>query len=121
MPYRKPPIMPPWGGWDNSAPALTLPSNSFKQITNWLVNKQRLTPFPKLTHLLQPDNVEETLFGARTFQDANTNFHTMLLNEDRVFFWVSPTVLDQIGAAWIPEPTPYSMEVYQNKVYFCNG
>jgi len=121
--YRKTPIIPPWGGWDNSAPALTLPSNSFKQITNWLINKQRLVAFPQMVNMFPPlsGDLNDIILGARTFQDKNGVFHTMLLLPDRVKFLNPDQTTTQIGAAWPSTITPYAVEVYQNQVYFTNG
>jgi len=121
--YRKTPIIPPWGGWDNSAPALTLPSNSFKQITNWLINKQRLGAFPRNADMWPAPSGDQNdiILGARTFQDKNGVFHTMLLLPDRVKFLNPDGSTTQIGAAWPSNVVPYSIEVYQNAVYFTNG
>lgn len=118
--YRKPMIAPPWEGWNDSAPSLLLPPNSFRQVTNWLINKQRLTPFPKL--LLGPQLTQPSdLWGARTFQDLNANFHTVLMGDDRAYYLKNDGTLDQIGDPWQQFKQPYAVEVFQNQVFFCNG
>lgn len=125
--YRKQPvIIPPWGGWDNSAPALTLPSNSFRQITNWLINKQRLIPFPKL-FAVTPLTSNTPLWGMQSFQDANYLYHTLLLTSDRAYFLKSDGTYDELHSSsaapneWTPFLNPYSIEVFQNKAFFANG
>lgn len=117
---RKTPIMPPWGGWNNSAPALTLPAKSFKQITNWLINKQRLIPLPKIIDFFTGGALLST-WGARTFLDANALFHTLLITNDRALYLKADGTVDQIGSVWQAVNTPFAIEVYNSKVYFTNG
>jgi hypothetical protein len=118
--YRKPMIAPPWGGWNDSGPSLALPPNSFRQVTNWLINKQRLTPFLKLA--LGPQlPTGSDLWGARTFQDLNANFHTVLFGDDRAWYLKNDGTLVQIGAPWQQFKQPYAIETFQNQIFFCNG
>jgi len=125
MPYRKPAIAD-WKGWDNSAPSILLEPNSFKRITNWLINKGRLYPFPKLGDFPSLPGNNPTVLGMRTFQDALGNFHTLFLNSDQPFY-LNPDgtynpLLDVNGNGFSPKSSAfYSIEVYLNQAFFANG
>src|SRR5215475_8857578 len=97
--YRKPPIVPPWGGWNDSAPSLTLPNNSFKQITNWLINKQRLQSFPRLSKFKIPN---DTILTARSFLDVMNVWHTVLLGKNVAYYLNADGTTSTIGAPWVP-------------------
>ena len=119
--YRKDPkIVPPWGGFDNSSPALTLPQNSFRVLQNWFINKQRLQPFPKLTAFTLPN---DTIFAMRSFFDIQSFYHTVLLGVQKAYYFKPGPAYDVINpGAWTP-PTalPYATEVMQNRLFFTNG
>lgn len=123
--YRKP-VISGWKGWDNSAPSLLLEPSSFKQITNWLINKGRLYPFPKLLNFPQLPGNNPTVLGMRTFQDALGNFHTVFLNSNQPFY-LNPDgtynpLLDPSGNLFNPTSSIFfSTEIFLNNLLFANG
>jgi hypothetical protein len=125
MPYRKQPIGD-WKGWDNSSPAIMLEPNSFKQIINWLINKGRLYPFPKLGDFPSLPGNNKTVLGMRTFQDALGNYHTLFLNSDQPFYLNADgtynPLFDSNGNMFSPTNNAFfSIEVYLNQPFFANG
>lgn len=123
--YRKPPIVD-WKGHNDSAPSLFLPSNTFKQITNWLINKGRLYPFPKLGTFPSLPGNNPTVLGLHTFQDVLGNFHTVFLNSTQPFY-LSPDgsydpLLDPNGNTFKPTSSSvFATEVFLNQLFFANG
>lgn len=126
MPYRKDLIGPPWGGWDDSQPALTLPNNSFNPISNWLMNKGSLLPFPRLNAYTTPPG-NNPILGARTFQDQANQFHTVVFTESQAFYLVNGVyTLITLPGGFVDlypvfGPQPYATEVFIAQLFFTNG
>lgn len=123
--YRRDPIAD-WKGHADSAPSILLPTNSFKQIVNWLINKGRLYPFPKLGTFPSLPGNDPTVLGARTFQDVLGNFHTVFLNSTQPFY-LNPDgtynpLLDPNGNTFNPTSrSVFAIEVFLNQMFFANG
>jgi hypothetical protein len=128
MPYRKP-VIADWKGWNDSGPSLLLEPNSFKQITNWLIIKGRLYPFPTLgifPPLPTTGGAFNALLGARTFQDSLGNFHTLMLSQLQAFYLNSNGSYNPLtypgGGTFSPSSSSlFSIEVFQNFAFFANG
>jgi hypothetical protein len=124
--YRKPIFGSPWGGWNDSAPSISLPASSFKQIINWLINKGAIFPLPTLT--TQPDPLSE-LLGGRTFRDGLGNLHTVVIKRsapgyyDPATFPVYNFVVNADGSGGLSPQSnnPFAIEVMNNTLYFANG
>src|ERR1700756_4841599 len=124
--YRKDTVLNGWKGFDNSAPSLLLDPSSFKRVSNWLINKGRLYPFLKQADFPQLPGSDKTVLGMRTFQDALGNFHTLVLNSTQPFYLNSDgtynPLTDSSNNTFIPTSNAfYSIEVFQNQVFFANG
>lgn len=127
--YRKPAFGPPWKGFQDHQPAMTLDPSTFKSVSNYIVNKQRIQPFPLLTTFANLPTLPngDQLLGARSFLDAQTQFHTLLLGPNTAYFLtaiapfftqLTPLVNTQ---TWVRALQPYSFEVFTNKLFFTNG
>lgn len=119
--YNKEIISQPWSGWVDAQPAITLPPSSFKQITNWIINKGRIQSAPKANVFVGPPNGENML-GAKTFLDVLAFFHTIVLTKDQAYYLSSPSVYTVAGPAFSPAiDSPFAVDVMLNKVFFANG
>lgn len=125
MPYRKP-VIADWKGWSDFAPSILQEPNSFKRIINWLINKGRLYPFPRVADFPSLPGPSNTVLGARTFQDALGNFHTLFLDEVQPFY-LNPDgtynpLFDETGATFKPTSNSnFAIEVFLNQAFFANG
>lgn len=123
--YRKP-IISDWKGVVDSAASLLLPSNSFRVGKNWLINKGRLYPFPKLLNFPALPGSNPTVLGMRTFQDALGNYHTVFLNSNQPFY-LNPDgtynpLFDPNGNTFNPPSSSFfATEVFLNNLIFANG
>jgi hypothetical protein len=112
-------IVPPWGGWNDSLPSLWSPHNSFRQITGWLFNKNRIQSFPAFNAFSNPPN-GEVIAGGITFEDQLANFHTGILTKDNAYYLNFAGYLNQ-GAITPTSSQPFSVEVFLNRMFFVNG
>jgi hypothetical protein len=124
MPYRKPQIGPPWGGWLDGLPSVSAKASSFKQITNWLINKGRIQSGFNFNNLGAVTSTNPIL-RMRSFQDVTGGWHTVAITSTDFNYWN--------GSSWIPldasnlipfvpaASTPWAIEIYQNVLYFSAG
>lgn len=129
MPYRKNSISkPPFKGWMDAVPSAVLDSTSFRQITNWMIRFNRITPFFKSIPWPQTgDLAGNVLMAARTYTDAQGFLHTVFLTNGS---WgeVSNTNPNVMNGENFPPSYPsfsdanlYSMVVYNGQLFFSNG
>lgn len=123
---KQPQIGPPWAGWLNGLPSVAAKPTSFKQITNWLVNKGRLQSPPAF--LVGPVTHTGSILRLRSFADSAGSWHTVA---------ITPVGIEALVAgAWVPllnfaRPSvfpfspvivvPSAIEVYQNTLFFSGG
>lgn len=118
---QRPPISAPWQGWRDDNPSLVLPPNSFKQITAMLLNKGRIQTLPKRNAFPNPPDGNPIL-GARTFQDALNNLHTLVVTRGQAYYLNQTNVYTAVGAPFTSmSDFPYAIEVMLGKVYIANG
>lgn len=100
-------------------PSLVLPSNSFKQITNWLINKGALNAAPTFSNYALP---VVNPYGMRSFVDASGALHTVMFGQANAYYLNPNGTFDLIGTVSVPVATQaWSMQVYQNKLFFSAG
>lgn len=122
----KSPVIADWKGWNNFGPSILQPSNTFKKVVNWLINKGRLYPFPKLGDFPSVPAADKTVLGLRTFQDALGNYHTLFLTSTQPWY-LNPDgtynpLFDINGKGFAPTSSSFfSVEVFNNQVFFANG
>ena len=126
MAYQKFPVAPPWKGWMDSVPPNVAEANSFSKIVNWLINKGRLQSSMNIAIFSSTPTAGSPLLGGRTFQDAVTMFHTLLIDQFGPSYWngVAFQRLVQSPPAttvYFLSNVLYAIEVMYNKAFFCNG
>lgn len=63
-----------------------------------------------------------TIIGARTFQDALNNLHTLVCTKNQAYYLNQTNVYTPVGNPFNPQnDVPYAMEVMLGKVYIANG
>lgn len=127
--YRKNSVSkPPFKGWLDGASSAVLDSTSFRQITNWMIRFNRITPFFQSIHWLQTgDLAGAVLMAARTYTNAQGFLHTVLLTNQG---W-GEVKNDGSGGLitynyepqypTISDSNLYSLAVYNGQLYFVNG
>jgi hypothetical protein len=121
MTYTAKPINTPWGGWVDSMPAMVSPSNSFKQITGFMINKGRLQSHFKKNTFVGPPN-GQAIQGARSFIDVLGNYHTIILTRSQAYYLNNTNVYTPVGAAFNPQSNnPFAIQTLLNKAWFANG
>lgn len=122
--YRKPQIGPPWGGWLDGLPAIAAKSTSFRQITNWLVQKGRLQSCFKFT-ALQATLSGNPILRMRSFLDAAGSWHTVAISSTDFEVLMPNGTWVAVTSSLIPfvpiATVPWAIEVYQNQIYFSAG
>lgn len=122
--YRKPQIGPPWGGWLDGLPSISAKPSSFKQITNFLIQRGRIQSLFAFNNLA-PTLIGDPVLRMRSFLDAAGSWHTVALT-------ASDFEVLSAGGAWVsitspllpftpPATFPWTVEIFNNQLFFCAG
>jgi len=126
--YRKAQIAPPWAGWLDGLPSVATKPNSFRQITNWILDKGRIySPFA----FNQAGQLATTspILRLRSFEDVNGGWHSIALSavdiEALLPAFGGWTAIPTGGSPLLPfnppAAVPWAVEIYQNTMFFSAG